>query len=98
MEKADIESGIREQEARLRASHPRLTRCQVNIEDRPPHRYERKRFNVRLDLALDDRALVINREHDEDAAAALGAAFDAANRELQALEAGLGSVPPENGG
>jgi hypothetical protein len=45
---------------------------------------------VRLDLALEGRALVINREHDEDAAAALGAAFDAANRELQALEASLG--------
>ena len=69
----------------LTQRHPG-TRCRVTVEDRPPRAYERKRFNVRLDVSLDSRAFVVNREHDEDAAVALREAFQAASRQLDALE------------
>jgi pimeloyl-ACP methyl ester carboxylesterase len=73
-------------ETDLEQHHPG-TRCRVTLEDRPPHAYERKRFNVRLDISLDSRAFVVNREHDDDAGVALREAFQAANRQLDALEA-----------
>ena len=82
----DLEPHIREQEVRLRSRHPRMTRCRVSVEDRPPHRYECRRFHVRLDIAFAGREIVINREHDDDPDVALREAFDAATRQLEALE------------
>jgi putative phosphoribosyl transferase len=72
-------------ESELRQRHPGYE-CRVTVEEREPHAYERRRFNVRLDVS-GKRALVVNREHDADPAAALAAAFSEANRELAALEA-----------
>jgi hypothetical protein len=72
---------------RLRSAYPDLARCEVTLEDRPPRVYERKRFNVRLDLDYAGRHLVINREHDEDPDAALGEAFEAAHWNLEAAQA-----------
>ena len=69
----------------LRHRHPGYD-CRVTLEEREPHTYERRRFNVRLDVA-GKRALVVNREHDADPAAALADAFSEANRELALLEA-----------
>jgi hypothetical protein len=86
MEK-ELEPQIREQEVRLKSRHPHVTQCRVSVDDRPPHRYECRRFNVRLDIAFAGRAIVINREHDEDPDVALREAFDAAARQLEALEA-----------
>jgi hypothetical protein len=57
----------------------------VTLEDRPPHAYERRRFNVRLDVSLAGRSFVVNREHDDDPGVALREAFSAANRQLDAL-------------
>lgn len=72
-------------ESELRQRHPGYD-CHVTVEEREPHAYERRRFNVRLDVS-GKRALVVNREHDADPAAALADAFSEANRELALLEA-----------
>lgn len=80
------ESEVRAREAQLKARHPKLTACRVSIEERPPHRYECRRYNVRLDLVVAGHELVINREHDDDPAAALGAAFEAAGRALRPFQ------------
>jgi len=81
-----LHSPIHDLESGLRQRHPGL-QCQVTVEDRPPRAYERKRFNVRLDVSLAGRSFVVNREHDDDPGAALREAFQAANRQLDALEA-----------
>lgn len=72
-------------ESELRQHHPGYD-CHVTVEEREPHVYERRRFNVRLDVS-GKRTLVVNREHDADPAAALADAFSEASRELAALEA-----------
>lgn len=80
-----LEPSIRELETDLKQRHPG-TDCRVTVEDRPPHAYERKRFNVRLDVSLDRRSFVVNREHDDDPGQALREAFNAAGEQLDALE------------
>lgn len=80
-----LEPSIRELEAELKQRHAGSD-CRVTVEDRPPHAYERKRFNVRLDVSLDGRSFVVNREHDDDPGAALREAFNAAGKQLDALE------------
>lgn len=76
---------LRTLETDLKQRHPG-TDCRVTVEDRPPHVYERRRFNVRLVVSLDSRSFVVNREHDDDAGVALREAFQAANRQLDALD------------
>jgi hypothetical protein len=73
--------------AELRRAYPDLGRCEAFLQDRPPHRYERRRFNVRLEFDCAGRSLVINREHDDDPAAALEQAFEAARWALAAAQA-----------
>ncbi|HVL34602.1 MAG TPA: hypothetical protein VM489_02930 [Burkholderiales bacterium] len=77
---------VREHTKCFQEQHPAVRSCRVTLEERPARRYERRRFNVRLDIALDARALVINRENDEDPAAALRDAFQAARLQLDTLQ------------
>ena len=84
---AALEPRLRALEARLAERHPGAA-CHATLEEREPHAYERRRYNVRLDVALGGRSFVVNREHDDDPGEALRAAFSAANRQLEALEAG----------
>jgi hypothetical protein len=85
-----LEMQIRRREAQLKARHPRVRACSTWVEDRPPHPYQRKRFNARLDIDFAGHQIVINREHDDDPAAALREAFAAAERELDALADWIG--------
>ncbi|HEX6296016.1 MAG TPA: HPF/RaiA family ribosome-associated protein [Burkholderiales bacterium] len=80
-----LQERIGEREARLRERWD-VTGCRVTAEDRPPRAFERKRFNVRLELSFAGHDLVINREDDDDPGRALDAAFAAAQRRLGALE------------
>jgi putative phosphoribosyl transferase len=80
-----LEPRIHELEARLRERHPGSD-CRVTVEDRVPHAYERRRFNVRLDVSRQGRSFVVNREHDDDPGVALREAFRAASRQLDALQ------------
>jgi hypothetical protein len=77
---------VRAETARFRAAHPVVRDCRVTLEDRPARAYERRRFNVRLDLALAGSALVINRENERDPAVALRDAFEAARLQLRARQ------------
>jgi hypothetical protein len=83
----ELERAIEQHRERLHARHPQVQRCEVTVEDRPPRRYERKRFHVRLDIDWAGRHLVVNREHDDDPACALGEAFSAAQWKLDAAQA-----------
>jgi dienelactone hydrolase len=81
---AALEPRIHDLESSLKQRHPGA-QCRVTLEDRPPHAYERRRFNVRLDVSLAGRSFVVNREHDHDPGVALTEAFTAANRQLDRL-------------
>jgi hypothetical protein len=59
--KSSLEARIRKHKADLRSRYPRVTACRVSVEDRPPRLYERRRFNVRLDIGLAGREIVVNR-------------------------------------
>ena len=83
----DLSTSIQEHSASLRSRHPAVRECRVNIENRPSRLYECRRFNVRLDIAVDGHEIVVNREHDDDPAAALEDAFAAAHRQLDTLQA-----------
>jgi len=83
----DLNARIRDCSAELRARHPGVGDCRVSVADRVPHAYECRRYNVRLDIAVGGREMVINREHDDDPAVALDEAFAAAHRQLDTLSA-----------
>jgi len=81
-----LQERIGAREARLRSLYGNVTGCRVTTEDRPPRAFERKRFNVRVEISVAGHDLVINREDDDDPERALDAAFTAAERQLGALE------------
>lgn len=86
-----LEPSICELETDLKQRHPGAD-CRVTVEERPPHAYERRRFNVRLDVSLDSSSFVVNREHDDDPGVALREAFTAASGQLDALESAVHRV------
>jgi pimeloyl-ACP methyl ester carboxylesterase len=83
-----VESQVQKMEARFAQRHPGSA-CHATVEERAPHAYERRRYNVRLDVTAGGRRFVVNREHDDDPGVALREAFAAANRQAAALEATL---------
>lgn len=80
----DFDARIGELKTHLERQHPGA-RCQVSVAQRPPHLYECRRFNVRVDVVHPRGVFVVNREHDEDPGAALREAFSAAEQQLEAL-------------
>src|SRR5690349_7506183 len=83
-----IEARIQERAARLERFHPRITSCEVAVEE--PHHKHRKGnlFSVRLLIRTPTSEVVINRAGPEDHAhedffVALRDAFDAAQRKLE---------------
>jgi ribosomal subunit interface protein len=73
---------VRERAARLERLSHRLIACRVLI-DSPNHRRQHgPRFRVRVDLTLPGHELVVDREPDEDAYAAVSHAFDSVRRQL----------------
>lgn len=82
----DLSSTIDRQCAALRERHPAVRDCRVSIVDRPPHAYERRRYNARLEIVVGGHEIVINRENDDDPAVALDDAFAAAQRQLDTLD------------
>src|SRR5688572_17822032 len=80
---SELDRRIHTLESELRQRHPGYD-CHVTVQEREPHAYERRRFNVRLDVS-GKLALVVNREHDTDPAAALADALSEVHRELAVL-------------
>ena len=79
---AALETAIRENAAKLEAVGSNITSCRVIVEERSRHQANGREFNVRIDLRMPGRELVINRAHHEDAYAAVRDAFEDARRRL----------------
>jgi ribosomal subunit interface protein len=86
LERSDaVEEHVREKVAKLTRLHPQIMSCRVTIELPHKHHTQGKLFDVRIDLSVPGRELVVNREQgNEDMYMALRDAFDAAKRQLAA--------------
>jgi len=80
-----LDEKIREEAAKLQSLSERITSCRVTLERRHRHKRHGREYNVRIDLRIPEREIVVNHDHDEDVFIALREAFDAAERQLKAL-------------
>lgn len=60
-----------------------ITHCRIVAESRHKHSHKARLYNVRIDLAIPHRLIVINREPEPTLNAAIDFAFDAAERRLE---------------
>jgi ribosomal subunit interface protein len=76
-------STILKKASKLDSFYDRITSCRVVVD--APHRHQSKGllYNVRIDLTVPGRELVIKREPHEDLYVAIRDAFDAARRQLK---------------
>lgn len=63
--------------------HPKITSCHVVVEEIDKHKHKGNLFDVRIDLHVPGREIVASNQQNEDAYAAITAAFDAAFRQLE---------------
>lgn len=60
-----------------------ITHCRVVAESRHKHSHKDRMYNVRIDISIPGRLLVIDREAEPTLNAAIDKAFDAAERRLE---------------
>ena len=78
-----LEEMIRERAQALEKFYPRLIRCHVTIEGPGNHHRTGGPYDVRIDLSVPGKELVVTRQTGEDVTVVLRDAFDAARRQLQ---------------
>jgi ribosomal subunit interface protein len=78
-----LETRISEKAAKLEQFFPHITSCRVVVEEQRLHQHQGKLFNVRIDLHIPGRELVVNMERNEDAFVAVRDAFRDARRQLE---------------
>lgn len=83
-----IEEAIREKVDKLHRYYNRITGCHVTLELTPKGQHQGKIYQVRIDITVPGKEIVVNRNPDndhshEDLYVALRDAFDAAKRQLQ---------------
>ncbi len=78
-----IRDEINKKAEKLNEFYSGIIRCRVVVE--APHRHQREGvlYNVRIDMSVPGKELVIEREPNKDFSAALRDAFDAAYRQLE---------------
>ena len=83
-----VEARIREKVAALERFHPRITRCRVVVEKTQRRHQQGDLFQVRIDLAVPGREIIVDRtgpkDHaHEDVYVAIRDAFAAVTRKLE---------------
>jgi ribosomal subunit interface protein len=78
-----IEDHIRKKAQKLSQFNQRINNFRVVVEVPQKHKRQGKLFNVRIDLTVPGRELVINRKLDEDVYIAIRDAFAALIRQLE---------------
>jgi ribosomal subunit interface protein len=88
IERSDaVEAHVIDKIAKLERHHPQIISCRVTIEVPHKHHQQGKEFDVRIDLAVRGKEIVVNRApRNEDMYMALRDAFDAAKRQLESEE------------
>ncbi|OJZ17403.1 MAG: ribosomal subunit interface protein [Thiobacillus sp. 65-29] len=84
MERSDaLETHIREKAEKLEQFFADIVSCRVVVEQAAKHQQQGKPFNVRIELGVPGKTLIIDKQVHEDAYVALRDAFDAAKRQLE---------------
>lgn len=78
-----LDTRIREKTKKLEEFSNQITSCRVVIEMPHKHHHQGKHFNVRIDIGVPGKEIVVNHDHDEDVYVALRDAFGAAERQLK---------------
>ena len=78
-----LESHIRQKAEKLETFYPNIIGCRVVVEVPHKHKHQGRAFDVRLDITVPGKELVVTREADEDVYVALRDAFGAAKRQLE---------------
>src|SRR5687768_3756047 len=78
-----LENHIRQKAEKLETFYPQIMGCRIVVEVPHKHKHQGNLFNVRLDITVPGKELVVTREPNEDVYVALRDAFDAAKRQLE---------------
>lgn len=78
-----LDAHIQDKVAKLEQFYPHIIGCQVYVELAGRHQQQGRLFNVRIDLKVPGKRLVINRDQDQDVYVAARNAFDTARRQLE---------------
>lgn len=78
-----LEQRIREKAGKLEDFFKQIISCRVVVEMPHKHHHQGKQFDVRIDIGVPGKEIVVNRDHHEDVYVALRDAFDAAKRQLE---------------
>lgn len=77
-----LEEHIREKAKKLETFFEHIVSCRVVVEMPHNHKHQGNQFNIRIDIGVPGREIVVNRDRHEDPYVALRDAFDAARRQL----------------
>lgn len=77
-----LEVHIREKADKLETFFEPIMSCRVVVEMPHQHKQQGKFFNVRIDIGVPGKEIVVNRDKHEDVYVALRDGFDAAKRQL----------------
>ena len=61
-----LEAHVRQKAEKLEAFYPHIMGCRVVIEVPHKHKHQGRAFNVRLDITVPGKELVVNSEADQD--------------------------------
>lgn len=78
-----LETHIRKKAEKLNQIYERITSCHVVIDVPQKHKHQGKLYNVRIDLIIPGKELVVTHRRDEDIYVAIRDAFDAILRQLR---------------
>lgn len=78
-----LEQKIRDKAQKLEELCKQIISCHVVVEMPHKHHHQGKQFDVRIDIGVPGKEILVNRDHHEDVYIALRDAFDAAKRQLE---------------
>lgn len=78
-----LETLIRKRAEKLSQYYDRISSCRIVIDVPQKHKHQGKLFNVRIDITVPGKELVVTRKCDQDIYVAIRDAFDAISRQLE---------------
>lgn len=78
-----IETNIRHRVEKLNRFFDRISSCRVVVEQSQKHKHQGKLYNVRIDLTVPGKELVVTRKVNQDIYVAIHEAFKALERQLE---------------
>jgi ribosomal subunit interface protein len=79
---AALEAHIRSKSAKLRQFYDHLTSCRIVVEFEQKHKHKGKLYNIRIDVTVPGKEMVVTKKSDEDVYIAIREAFSALIRQL----------------